>query len=69
MVRQLVGRLINLLSRTRTKIRSGGVGRMGRVRMSLGKHSDGCENIYATNKGREIPEFFVRRFRWDFMTI
>ena len=69
MGRQLVGRLINLLSRTRTKIHFGGVGRMGRVRTSSGKHWDGCENIYATNKGREILEFFVRRFRWDFMTL
>jgi len=41
-------------SRTRTKIRSGGAGRMGRVRMSLGKHLDDCVKFYVNNKGDEI---------------
>jgi len=42
-------------SRTRTKMRSGGVGRMGRVRMSLGKHLDDCVTVYENNKGGKVP--------------
>ena len=62
-----------LLLRTRTKIRSGGVGRMGRVRIILGKHLGDCVNVYVINKSGEIskafPEVWVRRVRWDFTTL
>ena len=45
-------------SRTRTKIRSGDAGRMGRVIMSLGKHLNDCAIVYANNKGGEISRAF-----------
>ena len=55
-------------SRTRTKIRSGGAGQMGRVLMSLGKHLDGCVKFYENNNGDKIskafPDFGCAGFDW-----
>lgn len=51
----------DIVYRTRTKIHSGGVGRMGKAGMSLGRHLDDCAKIYANGEGSDLT--------YDIMTL
>ena len=57
-------------SRTRTRIHSGGVGRMGRVGMSLGRHSSGFVKIYANRSeiAGVLPDFLYAGSYWTCIT-